>query len=326
MPNPVSYPLDGASVVLGEVHTALLQSSASLPLTACERLVRLVNGERVRSWQRPIAHAVSPRVLTGIDCRLPVQSGTKTRAIGTVNSHASITGGHVVQGSTRASLYRSPTAQRLPWSYYLARPGQVFVIGKADWDDIASGFVPLGRVATPDLDLGAVSARMIDQIQHAAAIDRRAPFPASRTRLRWAAVGTDDEPVEPLRFAVTNSEQRALVVYCRRPDLVRIAEFAEDLALHDWLLTTLLRLIERSRLGIDGRATVLDRLRPAVEHLLHLWMPAARLDERTAALWQPVERRAGLDRQWTSAVTRIRDQMALSTIALLSDRPGEAAG
>jgi hypothetical protein len=68
---------------------------------------------------------------------------------------------------------------------------------------------------------------------------------------------------------------------------------------------------------------VVQRLRPAVEHLLHLWMPAARGDEAGAALWAGLERRPGLARQWDALVHRVRDQLALGAIAALSDRLGE---
>jgi hypothetical protein len=92
------------------------------------------------------------------------------------------------------------------------------------------------------------------------------------------------------------------------------------------LLTALLHMIERSRIGIDAQTAVVARLRPAVEHLLHLWMPGARVHESTAAMWSIIENRPGLSRQWQASVNRIRDQLALSSITLLSERLGETVG
>ena len=115
---------------------------------------------------------------------------------------------------------------------------------------------------------------------------------------------------------------RTALLSCGRADVPGVVEFCEDLALHDWLLTTLLRMLERSRIGIDSRSDVVRALRPAVDHLLHLWMPAARGDEISAALWDRLERRPGLSRQWHASVDRIRDQIALSTIGLLEAELG----
>jgi hypothetical protein len=58
-------------------------------------------------------------------------------------------------------------------------------------------------------------------------------------------------------------------------DLHAAVELCEDLALHDWLLTALLQLIEHSRHARNARPQLINRLQPAIDHLLHLWMPAA---------------------------------------------------
>lgn len=97
------------------------------------------------------------------------------------------------------------------------------------------------------------------------------------------------------------------------------ASLCEDLALHDWLLTTLVGMVERSRLGsADGRDAV-TALRPAVDHLLHLWMPKARADRALGPLWEVLEREPGFTRQWQTLVQRIRDQLALQAIPLRRD-------
>ena len=87
----------------------------------------------------------------------------------------------------------------------------------------------------------------------------------------------------------------------------------------DQLLTTLVRMIERSRLGsADGPDAVLS-LRPAVDHLLHLWMPTAHVDRSLAPLWEVLEREPGFTRQWQTMVQRVRDQLALHAITLRRD-------
>jgi hypothetical protein len=54
-----------------------------------------------------------------------------------------------------------------------------------------------------------------------------------------------------------------------------------------------------------------------VEHLLHLWMPGARVDRSLAPLWDVLEREPGFTRQWRTLVRRIRDQLALLQVAPL---------
>jgi hypothetical protein len=309
----------GALLAIGEVHTALLRSSAALSVAACETLVSLAGGERVRRFERPIAHVVSPLVLTGVDCRPAMVNGAKARIVGTVAGHASITGGHLVQGMATTRVAPSRSTRRLGWAYYLARPGWVELIGRAPADELAAGF--LGSPADADvLDLGAIGSRLIGDVQSAPVLDGRLPFRVERTRLRWVAWPAPGEP--SAQFRVERDGMRTLVVQ-GDVAVASAGEFAADVALHDWLLTALNRIVERSRVGIDDRASVVQRLRPAVEHLLHLWMPAARGDEAAAALWTGLERRPGLARQWDALVNRVRDQLALGAIAALSDRLGE---
>jgi hypothetical protein len=306
-----------AILVLGEIHTGLLQSSSPLPVARCEHILASFRGERVRSSQRPIAYAVSPDLFTGVDCRLASPSGLKLRGIGTVSSHAAMTGGHVLQASAATALVRPPGARRQPWSHYLARPGRIEVIGRGNQDDLVSGFLA-SKGTAGTLDLGAISTRLMDSTQVAANVDRRPPFPAPRTKLRWAAVLSDSRPTQLLRFTVEAAALRTVLISCPPGLAGSIRDFAEDLALHDWLLSTLIRVTERSRIGMDARPEVLERLRPAVDHLLHLWMPAARAEQTALMLWEGLERRPGLSRQWHALVDRIRDQVALGTIALLS--------
>jgi hypothetical protein len=303
-------------LTLGEVHTGLLQHSSSLPPDQAAHAVSLLLGERVRQSERPIAYAVSPEVLTGVDCALVSLSGARTRAVGTTVSRASLTGGHILQGSTYVRVVRSDANRRLPWSYYLSRPGFVEAIGRADADDMASGFViPEPPIGT--LDLGAISGRVMDSVQFRAGPDRAPPFKMWRTRLRWAAVPAAENNAEPrVRFTMEEGNVRTLTVMANLDSPTHVVELCEDLALHDWLLTSLLRILERSQIGAIPRGEVVHRLAPAVDHLLHLWMPAVRVNQSLLGVWESIERWPGFSRQWRASVDRVRDQVAVSTLAL----------
>jgi len=223
-----------------------------------------------------------------------------------------------VQADTSCrSAHRAASNRRLAWSHYLSRPGRVETIGKTDFSDVAQGFLA-PRPQPQTLNLGAVSARLMDVVQSSPRLDRRPPFRTKRTRLRWAirpAPGTVTEPRGT--FRVESDTLRTLELTTPHDDVTPLVELCEDLALHDWLLTTLLSLMEFSLTGPGTRAQKIDRLRPAIDCLLHLWMPAARLDESVLSVWRDLEHRPGFTRQWQTSVTRIRDQVTLSTIALL---------
>jgi hypothetical protein len=119
--------------------------------------------------------------------------------------------------------------------------------------------------------------------------------------------------IRTARIATSTTDPAAIVALC------------EDLALHDWLLTTLTTVIERSLRGDPAGARALQQLRPAVECLLHLWMPGAHVGDELAAVWDGLERRPGFSRQWLTAVQRIRDFLAVSTLQEL-DRAGRVPG
>jgi hypothetical protein len=305
-------------LAVGEVRTALLQNSVSVPQIVCRQLLQLLPGERVRSSERPIDYAVSPNLLTGVDCHLATESGAKMRGIGTVVTHVGITGCRVLQASTYARLVRARTERRQPWSYYLSQPGVVEATGKASWYDIGTGFLTW---ETPGvLSLGAISDRMLDGVQLSPELDRVPPFRARRTALRWMLEAPADGDAR-VHFTITSPDLRTLRVTIADSELLSVVELCEDLALHDWLLTTLLHLIERSQMGTGRDAQMVTNLRPAVDHLLHLWLPGARVAESLLPIWASFERRPGFTRQWEVSVNRIRDQMAMAAISLLSSVP-----
>ncbi|MGH3975761.1 MAG: SCO2521 family protein, partial [Pseudonocardiaceae bacterium] len=276
-------------LTLGEVHTGLLRNRASVTQHLATQVLSLLTGEQVRRSERPIVHAVSPDLLTGVDCRLATSSGARVRGIGTAVSRAAITGGHVLQGSTYAQVVKSDADRRLPWSHYLSRPGAIETLGKSDPADLAGGFLTAKQ--TPiSLDLGAISGRVVDMVQRSAGLDHTLPFKMARTRLRWViAVDAAQPTVSRAKFTIDSATVRTLRLTIVENDLPAAVELCEELALHDWLLTALLKMIERSRIGASPRSKVVESLQPAIDYLLHLWMPAARLNESMLPLWEGLE-------------------------------------
>lgn len=311
-----------SALVCGEVRTGLLQTSRSLPARDVSALLRLRADERVLISERPHGYAVSPVVLTGVDCRLPTAGGARVRAVGTIAARAVVTEGRMLQATAFADVLGTGPDVRRPWGHYLAHPGVVEPAGKLPERAAADGLLT-GAARPGELDLGAIAERLLARVARHRLLDQRAPFKSRRTRLRWVAVRSLDGE-EPSIESFTLAEDGLRTVELRLPEGMRAEDastLCEDLALHDWLLTTLVRMIERSRLGsADGPHAVLS-LRPAVDHLLHLWMPTAHVDRSLAPLWEVLEREPGFTRQWQTMVQRVRDQLALHAITLRRDAP-----
>jgi hypothetical protein len=99
-----------------------------------------------------------------------------------------------------------------------------------------------------------------------------------------------------------------------------VAAACEDVALHDWLLTTLIEAVRKASIGLVPREETVQRLGPAADRLLHMWMPAAQADELTETMWAILERKAGFSRQWTTLVNRVRDQFSIATASALGSQ------
>ncbi len=332
----------GLAVAVGEIRTGLLRHSGSLPKSAVAELIDLVPGEPVRQSERPIAHALSADVANGVDCLIPTGTRTRVRAVGTVLTHAAVVGGRVLQTSSYARIDPAGAQRRLPWSHYTARPGLLETLGRADPRDLCSGYLAQDQ-ATECLDLGSISERLARRMQSSPLLDGRQPLRFQWTRLRWTALyGAEPgagggEPAA--QFTLESDTVRTLSLLIPRPAgvlggasqnsdtlLEAILELCRDLALHDWVLTTVTRRIERTDLGAGDRARAVEELRPAIDHLLHLWMPGARVADELAAVWEGFERRPGFTRQWEAAVARVRDQLALQTLQLLATLSVKDAG
>ncbi|MFI5959078.1 SCO2521 family protein [Cryptosporangium sp. NPDC051539] len=283
---------------LGEVHTGLLQHPTAVPLPFAVELLGLWPGRSVRTRSRPISYAVSPSVLTGVDCLLGTVHGPRPRVIGTSATAVSITGGRIIQSSTHAAVATADASRRMPWSYYLSRPGVLEVAGTrrgvSSWADRVD--------ASPNL--GAISGRVLSAVQTSPALRRSPPLRTARTQMRWTLEHSERSATE-IEFSLESDGLRT--VRLRDADLTPdlAAEFCADLALHDWLLTTLLTTIDRSGMDADAGPQAADRLRPFADHLLHLWMPGARSESSTRDLWDAIDRAAGLSRQWVSESARV---------------------
>ncbi|MEU4564494.1 SCO2521 family protein [Actinoplanes sp. NPDC023936] len=309
-------------LVLGEVLTSLLPSSAALPADAGERLLALTTGAQVIRSDRPMSYVISPERLTGVDCQVPTGPHGSARAIGTVTTRAVLTGGHVLQSSARTTAVRSSYNRRLPWSYYLARPSSIEIIGKYRERALTDAFLAAAP-ASPMLNLAAIAGHTADRVRSSAMVDSRVPFRSRQTTLRWAAaLGAEGDA---LTFTVEGADHRTVRLQTHGAELGDVVALCEDLALHDWLLTTLTGLVTRAGLTGPKPAVAVDRIRPAVDHLLHLWMPGARLEVRTRRFWEEMEQRAGFGRQWAASVQRIRDHLALSTLRELGRLAGPAS-
>ncbi|WP_089006964.1 SCO2521 family protein [Micromonospora viridifaciens] len=304
-------------LMVGEVHTSLLQHSTALAQEQSSEVLSLVEGEAVLTSRRPSLYAVSPDVRTGVDCWLPSAKNRQLRGVGAVVTRAIITGGRIVQASSTIEVVAGQ--RRRPWSHYLANPGVLETVGKLDAADLAAGFL-YGNAADV-LNLEAITGRVLDGVQMSELLDRRPPLRAARTRLRWAAQ-VDQRPGTAGRavVAVESPTVRTVKLEVGSPDaLAAVAGLAEDLALHDWLLTTLSALQEAAVTRAVPTQEHIERLRPVLEHLLHLWLPGARVDPRLRPVWDQLERVPGFSRQWKSSVNWIRDQIAVGNMTLLRE-------
>ncbi|MGW7542720.1 SCO2521 family protein [Streptomyces sp. NPDC054770] len=305
-------------LVLGEVHTCLLPHSQALTGRSAAALLRLRTGEQIRLSKRPNLYVRSPDVMTGVDCHLPTASGAKVRAVGTVTTRATLTEGRLLQAGAFCAVTADGAHRRRRWGHYLARPGVVEPFGTLPGRDVADGCLKdAGRPG--DLDLGAIAGRTLGWVLRDRALDNQPPFKSQVTRLRWVGLPAPAGEGPSLEsFTLAGNGLRTAEL--RLPTGITAdaaAGLCHDLTLHDWLLTTLLRMVERSRLGSTDGRDALAALRPAFDHLLHLWMPAARVDRVLRPLWDALEREPGFTRQWLILVQRIRDQLALQTAAHL---------
>lgn len=307
-------------LVVGEVHTGLLRGRDPMSAHEAAVLVDLVAGEPVLRRDRPRSYVRSPERPVGVDCPLGAPAPARqVRGIGTVLQRAAITGGHVVQGTAWTTVTPATgTGGRRPWSHYLARLGVIETLGRIRPAELTDAFAAPGR-APGSLDLGEIAGLASDLVQSTVPPGGRARerLRLPRTRLRFVA--EEGDSAGSPRFTVHDDQLRTMrVIVPAGAEPRLLLAFAEDLALHDWLLTSVIGIVEKAAIGALPRDESLGRLRPAVDYLLHLWLPAGRGGELAGHLWETLERGAAFSRQWALLRDRIRDQFAIGAVTALS--------
>jgi hypothetical protein len=301
-------------LTIGEVHTGLLLTSTAVSADAAEELLAIVPGRSVRTRQRPIRFAWSPEVLAGVDCSLPLAERREVRIVGTAATQLSLTDGRILQAGSHTTLRHDYGGRRRPWAHYLAQPGVLEVLGKASEESLATGFLH-GPSTVTALDLGAVNVRALAAIQRSEWLDRDPPFRSRRTRLRWSAESSDSE--QEIVFTLGTDGLRTVRLRAMESNPRALADFCADLALHDWLLSTLLDIVERAVAQRRPAAELISMLRPGIDHLVHAWMPAVHASSALDAMWQELDLRSGFSLQWQKTVERIRDQLSVGLIEAL---------
>ena len=304
-------------LTVGEVHTGLLLTSTAVPADTATALLSVLPGSSVRTRERPVRYAWSPEVLTGVDCLAPVAGQREVRLVGTPATRLSLTDGHIVQAGTHATLQHESTGRRRPWGHYLAQPGVLEVLGTVPQEKLVAGFLN-GPANARVLDLGAVNVRALAAIQRSTQLDHNPTFRSRRTRLRWCAEFAPGR--QEMVFTLGADGLRTVRLRTDEADPAALADFCADLALHDWLLSALVGLVDRAVARSRPPGELVGMLRPGIDHLVHAWMPAAHVKRTLTGIWQDFDARSGFSLQWQKTVQRIRDQLSVGIIEALQPR------
>jgi hypothetical protein len=320
-PDDDQVPVAGQpSLLLGEIRTTLLRNSTPISRETAQDVLRLTPDGRVSVASRPISYARSPHLVTGVHCLLASGQRRRVEAVGTILTSATIVGGSALQATAWTVVAPRDWDFRPPWSEFLAAPGLVWAPSKADRADLADGFLG-SRTGTAELDLGAAAEGVLNDVQRHRDLDGRIGLRTQRTRLRFAIpLDNKDGPirVDSVIFVLREDALRTISCTVSGRGTVPIVRCCEDVALHDWLLTTVSRLVEGGRAGGVSGDNLARRLGPAMTHLLPLWMPGAHVADELASVWNGLEQRAGFGRQWSSLSGQLRDQLYLSRSDLAS--------
>ncbi|HLS79455.1 MAG TPA: SCO2521 family protein [Nocardia sp.] len=314
-------------IVLGEVRSCLLPTSTALSRPMVQDLLTLVPGRRVPARDRPIPIAQSATTAVGVDCDLAIErgNGRDPRAIGTVAVQAVVVGGRILQSSARTEVVVAQQKRRREWSHYLSRVGMVEVVTRTAPDiahRLAEGYLA-GETPAHTLDLASICERLLARVRRDTRLDRRPPLLAPPTRLRWIArVGEVDEPRLAMHL-VNDTVRTARVLVPDAALLPEVRRFCEDLAVHDWLLTTTAAAVQESDRFPSGSAESVEALTPVLTELAHLWMPGAHLGEPVRSLWAQLQREPGFTNQWNAYIGHIRDRTSVAMLhALRASRVG----
>jgi hypothetical protein len=236
--------------------------------------------------------------------------------VGTPATRLSLTDGHIVQATTHATLRYEPAGRRRPWGHYLAQPGVLEVLGTIPGEKLVTGFLD-GPANARVLDMGAVNMRALAAIQRSTYLDHNPPFHSRRTRMRWSAEVAPGR--QEMVFTLGADGLRTVRLRAEEHDPLALAHFCADLALHDWLLSALVGLVDRAVARSRPTAELIGMLRPGIDHLVHAWMPAAHVKRTLTGIWQDFDIRSGFSLQWQKTVQRIRDQLSVGIIEALTE-------
>ncbi|WP_067720483.1 SCO2521 family protein [Nocardia yamanashiensis] len=317
-----------ALALLGEIRTNLLPNADALSEAEVSRLLPQFPGQRIAIRERPLARATSPGRAIGVDCDLANHRGAESRAVGTVDAHAVVIGGRVAQSSARVRVVRALVKERRPWSHYLTRVGTLELIHNKLGNDAATALaLAEGHLELPGdettLDLGSICELLLNQVLTDPRLERRQPpLRTAATCLRWVARVVPPAGEEPpdrihLNFRLEQDGLRKVRIEVpTAADLAGVQHFCEDLAVHDWLLTTFgAALGDVARTGPNEDPV--GKLAPLLESLAHLWMPGAHSPRRFRRFWDGLEADPGFTAQWTAQVGQMRDRMTAATLAAL---------
>ncbi|MFF3572318.1 SCO2521 family protein [Nocardia jiangxiensis] len=328
-----SSPNQPPLAVFGEIQTCLLPSRQVLDTPASVELLSAMKfGSAVISRERPVPLVISPNRLEGVDCNLAQYradraGGKRVHVIGTVASRTVVIGGRVLQGSSQTMVIRARGSDRQPWAHYLSRPGTIEALsGSASSGSLVDGY--LRPTAEDLLDLTSICGRMSNLTRVDPRLDQRIPFRrAGTTRLRWAVeVGEPSEHALPFSFRLDDDTVRSVRIVLPQEHIGEAQRFCEDLATHDWLLTTIGRVAGRFGAFETQPDALLDELSPVLDELVPLWMPGAHASPRLRPIWEGLESDPGFTRQWTARVGQLRDRMTTTTLKVLQHSKAHQAG
>ena len=300
-------PREGGALVLGAVETCLVQNTAALTDEVGRELLELVRGRTVSRVDYPVKRAVSPEQLEGVDCRLRLNGKGRARGIGTVAWHAVLSGGRVLQGSAYSRLVAATADYRRTWDHYLRQPGVVEVIGKHDSVALEDGYLDVAdgpSDAAESLDIGAIGKKAINAVHgpmDEKRLDYRTPLNTIPGQLRWAAFLQQGgrQRVGIRKEAGKNSYSLRLA---GGPDDLRtFVRFAEDLALHVWLLAVAASANEKAARGEAARVVPVF-----MDELYGLWLPARGPVLRR--LWAGVLDVTGYQDRWEIEINRLNSK------------------
>ena len=115
----------------------------------------------------------------------------------------------------------------------------------------------------------------MNNLQNSSMLDGKLPVACTRGSWRWAFQCPGPGGRHLFRFKILKDGTRLMRLSAPGHDIADLMDLVEDMALHDWLLSTVEGIVERAELGSGPTEKMLIRVRPVIDHVLHHWMPGA---------------------------------------------------